>query len=284
MNPNIVEVTQANAQQVLIDESQKRPVVVDFWADWCEPCKTLMPILEKLAAEYDGQFLLAKLNADDLQPIASQFGVRSLPTVIIIDKGQPVDGFTGAQTEVQVREFLQKHLPAAWESLIQQANQLMQDQDFNGALTLLLQAYQESGQKASVAVGLAQVYIFMNRCDDAEALLDTVKMVDQDAAYEQARAQLELKREAASSPELVALEADFAADPNNTTTAYLLAIQYSQHQKIRESLEILLSILRKDLAAEEGNVKKTYMEIITSLGKGDPLAVEYQRKVYTLLY
>lgn len=93
MKQHIVEVTLANARQVLIEESMKRLVVVDFWADWCAPCKALMPVLEKLAAEYDGQFLLAKVNADKEPDIAGQFGIRSLPTVILMRDGQPVDAF-----------------------------------------------------------------------------------------------------------------------------------------------------------------------------------------------
>ena len=262
----------------------KRPVVIDFWADWCEPCKNLMPILEKLALEYDGQFLLAKVNADELQPIAGQFGVRSLPTVMVMIEGQPVDGFAGAQPEQQIREMLQKHLPAPWEALIQKANEHMQNEDFNSALPLLLQAYQESDEQASVGIGLAQVYLHLNRLDEAEALLDKVKMVDQDAHYEQARAQLELKREAADSPELRALEAEHASDPDNLHTAYQLAIQYSQNQKVKEALELLFAILKRDMGFEEGNARKTFMEIIASLGKGDPLAAEFQRKIYTLLY
>ncbi|NHN36212.1 thioredoxin [Pseudomaricurvus alcaniphilus] len=284
MNPNIVEVTRENAQQVLIDESMKRLVLVDFWADWCEPCKTLMPLLEKLADEYAGQFLLAKVNADELQPIASQFGVRSLPTVMIMQNGQPVDGFAGAKPELEIRELLQKYLPDPWEALIEQANEYMQQDNFNAALPLLLQAYQESGEKPSIGVGLAQVYLHLNRCDEAEALLAKVKMVDQDAAYEQAMAQLKLKREAASSPELRALEEQHASNPDDAEIAYQLAIQYSQNQKVREALELLIAILRKNLNFADGNAKKTYLEIIASLGKGDPLAVEYQRKIYTLLY
>ena len=111
MNEHIVDIDETNAQALLIEESHKRPVVVDFWADWCEPCKTLMPLLEKITTEYDGAFLLAKVNADTQQMIAQQFGVRSLPTVMVIQNGQPVDGFMGAQPETAVRELLQKYLP-----------------------------------------------------------------------------------------------------------------------------------------------------------------------------
>ncbi len=284
MSPHIVDVTQENAQQVLIDESQSRPVVVDFWADWCEPCKTLMPILEKLAVEYDGQFLLAKVNADEMQQIAQQLGVRSLPTVMVMINGQPVDGFAGAQPEKDIREMLQKHLPAPWAGLIEQANELMQQQNFSEAMPLLLQAYQDSDKQPEIGVGLAQVYLHLNRCDEAEAILDTIPMADQDALYEQARAQLKLKREAAVSPELQALEAKYAADSTDLMTAYLLSIQYSQNARVKDALELLMGVLRKDLGFEEGAAKKAFMDIIASLGKGDPLAVEYQRKIYTLLY
>ncbi len=284
MSPHIVDVTQENAQQVLIDESQSRPVVVDFWADWCEPCKTLMPILEKLAVEYDGQFLLAKVNADEMQQIAQQLGVRSLPTVMVMINGQPVDGFAGAQPEKDIREMLQKHLPAPWAGLIEQANELMQQQNFSEAMPLLLQAYQESDKQSEIGVGLAQVYLHLNRCDEAEAILDTIPMADQDALYEQARAQLQLKREAAVSPELKALEEKYAADPADLMTAYLLSIQYSQNARIKDALDLLMTVLRKDLGFEEGAAKKAFMDIIASLGKGDPLAAEYQRKIYTLLY
>lgn len=284
MNPHIIDVTQANAQQVLIDESRIRPVVVDFWAEWCEPCKSLMPILEKLATEYNGQFLLAKVNADELQPIAQQLGVQSLPTVMIMKDGQPVDGFAGLQPETEIRAILQKHLPDPWEALIEQANALMQEEKFNEALPLLLQAYKESAEKASIGVGLAQVYLHLNRCDEAEALLDKVKMVDQDAAYNQAKALLELKREAASSPELQALQEKYQANPEDAEIAYQLSVQYSQNGQAREALELLLGLLRKNLNYDEGAAKKVYMDILASLGKGDPLAVEYQRKIYTLLY
>jgi len=106
VSEHIVNIDETNAAALLIEESHNRPVVVDFWADWCEPCKVLMPMLEKIAEEYNGAFLLAKVNADEQGMIAQQFGVRSLPTVMVIQNGQPVDGFAGAQPENAVREML----------------------------------------------------------------------------------------------------------------------------------------------------------------------------------
>ena len=110
----VVDIDESNAAAMLIEESHKRLIVADFWADWCEPCKALMPILEKIANEYQGAFLLAKINADSQQMIAQQFGVRSLPTVVLVRDGKPVDGFAGAQPESTIRQLLEKHLPG-WE-------------------------------------------------------------------------------------------------------------------------------------------------------------------------
>lgn len=279
-----VDVTLDNAQQMIIDESFQRPVLVDFWADWCGPCKTLMPILEKLAEQYQGQFLLAKINADEQQALAAQFGVRSLPTVMLIKDGQPLDGFTGAQPEPQIRELLDKHLPKAWEHTLIQAQALLEQQDFSGALPLLRQAYEESGEAPTVGCLLAQTLVELNRVDEAEPILGAIKLADQDALYQQVLAQLELKKQAEKNPELEALERQLEQDPDNLELAHKLAVQLNQEGYHRQALELLYDILRKDLNHAEGQSKKALMDIIASLGKGDPLAAEFQRKLFTLLY
>ncbi len=284
MNPHVINVTQENAQKVLIEESSIRPVVVDFWSAQSEPSIELSPVLEQIASGYNGAFLLAKVNVDELMPIAQQLGVRSVPTVMIIKEGQQIDGFSGPQSEAEIRTMLDKHLPPAWQAKIEQANELMAAEQFDEALPLLRQAYQDSDEQASIGVGLAQVLLHLNRCDDAEVILEKVMMVDQDAAYEQAMAMLELKREASNSPELQALEAEYAANPEDLNIAIQLAVQYSQTGKNREALELFLSVLRKDLGFDEGNAKRLMMDIIASLGKGDSLATEFQRKLFTLLY
>lgn len=280
----IVDITLDNAQQLLIDESFKRPVVIDFWADWCGPCKSLMPILEKLANEYAGAFLLAKVNADEQQMISSQFGVRSLPTVMIMQNGQPIDGFNGALPEAQVRELLAKYLPKPWEAPLSQAQVLMAEGNFTDALPLLRKAHDVSKQLASIALLMAQCHLELNRIDNAEAILSAIKMADQDAHYEQITEQIALQKQAAKTPELAALEEAYAKSPEDLMVRYQLALQYHHESQYRPALEHLLGIIRTERNFAEGEARKTFTAIIAVLGKADPLAIEFQRKLFTLLY
>lgn len=281
---HVVAVTMANAREVLIEESFQRPVLIDFWADWCAPCKTLMPMLEKLANEYAGQFLLAKVNCDEEQQIAAQFGVRSLPTVMLMREGQPVDGFTGAQPESAVRQLLEKYLPKPWDMLLQQAQQLQEAGDKAGALPLLRRAAEESRQRPDIVIALAAALVQANRLDEAQEMLDKIKLAHRDKSWQQVIAQIELQRQAAKTPEVRALEVALAADPDNMETAYQLALQHSQNQNYRDALELLIGVLRKQREFQEGAAKRTLLDILAVLGKGDPLAAEYQRKLFSLLY
>lgn len=281
---NTVVATLANARDVLIEESFNRPVVIDFWAEWCAPCKTLMPLLEKLANEYAGQFLLAKVNCDEEPQIAQQFGVRSLPTVMVMRDGQPVDGFAGAQTEAAVRALLEKYLPKPWDLLLQQALELQANDDFVSALPMLRQAYAESRQRPDIAVTLAATLLQLNRFEESQEVLEKVKLAHRDAHWEQVFAQIDLKREAAKTPEVRLLESALASDPTNLETAYQLALQHSQNQNYRDALELMIGILRKQRDYQDGAAKRVLLDVIAVLGKGDPLAAEYQRKLFSLLH
>lgn len=281
---NVVDIDQNNAQQYLIDESFNRLVVVDFWADWCAPCKQIMPLLEKLADEYAGAFLLAKINADEQQGISQQLGVRSLPTVMVFKDGQPVDGFAGAQPETAVREMLQKHLPSPWDAKIAEATELLDQGDTAGALALLRAAWEESDKVLDITLAYAGALVEANRLDEAEEVLSEVRLVDRDALHEQLMAQIELKREAGKSPEIEALEAELAGDESDHAVRVKLAVQLTTGAHYRDALEHLLVVLRADRDWNNGEAKRLYLDTITSIGKGDPLAAEYQRKLFSILY
>lgn len=279
-----VDINPANAKALLIDESFKRPVLVDFWADWCGPCKSLTPILEKLAAEYAGAFLLAKINVDSEQMIAAQFGVQSLPTCVLMKDGRPIDGFTGAQPEKEVRAILEAHLPKPWDEMHARGRSMLQAGDPAEAVGVLLQAYRDSGEAAGIGVTLAEAYLGTRRLEDAEAILSKVRLADRDADYERVLAELDLARSAAKAPEIEALEARHQANPEDQEVAFELAVQYAQHQYHSEALALLYDLLSRNLNARDGEVRKTFNDVLAVLGKGDPLAVSYQRKLYSLIY
>lgn len=279
-----VDITEANAKAQLIDESFNRPVMVDFWADWCGPCKSLMPILDKLAEEYAGDFLLAKVNADEQGMIAAQFGVRSLPTVMIIKDGRPIDGFVGAQPETEVRKLLDKYLPKPWDKQLAEGLRMQEAGDNAGALVALKEAYASSNQRADIACALAETYIALNRVAEAAEILGKIRLADQGPDYQQAKAKLELAQNAQKAPEIHALEQQLEAEPENQDVKFQLAIQYSQHNYHKEALELLYQLLQKNIGARDGEVRKIFTDVLAVLGKKDPLAVEYQRKLYSLLY
>lgn len=279
---NIIEVNLDNFQQVLLEGSKQKLVVIDFWADWCEPCKQLMPVLEKLAAEFSEQIVLAKVNCDEQQQLAMQFGVRNLPTVALMKDGQPIDGFTGVQPEGQIRELIQKHLPSPQQEWFAQAVTMIQEQAWQQAYPLLKQAYDAEPANPEFTIMLANVSIELGKLEEAEALLATITMVNQDANFQQVVSKLDLAKQASESPEIQSLQALLAQEPESLDLKLKLSIALSQGNRTQEALELIYSILRQDLGFADA--KKVYLDIIANLPDGDELAGKYRRKLYTLLY
>jgi putative thioredoxin len=284
MNLNIVDVTEENAQQILFEESAKRLVVVDFWSETCAPCKTLTPVLEALADEYAGQFLLAKVNVDHMAMLAAQFRVRSVPSVFLIKDAQPIDAFVGAKPEPELRALFDQHLPKPWDLELEQALDLIEQESLKEALVLLASAYKSSDQRADIAMVYARTLIAMKRLGEAETVIAAVAMADQGSEYNQVKSQLEIAKESGKAPELQALEEASRKAPDNIDLIVQLSSQYAQNGHITEALESLYSVLKKDVGAQDGEVKKRYLDILNSLEKGDALATQFQRKLFTLLY
>jgi putative thioredoxin len=281
--PVVVDINETNLHQTL-EQSMSIPVLFYFWSDRSQHCLQLNPVLDKLAAEYAGQFILAKVDCDAEQMIASQFGLRSIPTVYMFQEGQPVDGFQGPQPEEMIREFLQRFLPKVEDLKLAEAMELLQEDRAVDALPLLKEAWQASSQRSDIGLTLAETQIALNKTEDAETVLATIPLQDRDTRYQGLVAQIELLKQAADTPEIQQLQQQVQQQPQNVELAVQLALQLHQVGRNEEALELLMGHLQKDLAAANGNARKTLMDILAALGTGDALAAKYRRQLYSLLY
>ncbi|CNH66100.1 putative thioredoxin [Yersinia massiliensis] len=281
--PITIDITEANLHQTL-EQSMTVPVLFYFWSERSQHCLQLTPVLDKLAAEYAGQFILARVDCDAQQMVASQFGLRSIPAVYLFKDGQPVDGFQGPQPEEVIRELLQRVLPKPEELKAAEAAQLMSEGKVQDALPLLKEAWALSGQTSEIGLQLADAQIQLNRSEEAEAVLATIPLQDRDTRYQGLVAQIELLKQAADTPEIQQLQQQLAEQPDNVELAVQLALQLHQVGRNEEALELLLGHLKKDLAAANGAARKTLMDILAALGTGDALAAKYRRQLYSLLY
>ncbi|AFJ47892.1 thioredoxin family protein [Shimwellia blattae] len=280
---NIIDITEDNLHQTL-DQSVTVPVLFYFWSERSPHCQTLTPVLEQLANQYHGQFILAKVDCDAQQMLASQFGLRAIPTVYLFQNGQPVDGFQGPQPEEAIRALLDKFLPREEELKAQQASALMEEGKFADALPLLKEANQLAPTNSEITLLLAETLIELNRSDDAQTALDTIPLQDQDTRYQGLVARIELLKQAADTPEIQELQRKAQEHPEDAQIATQLALQLHQVGRNEEALALLFTHLQQDLTAAGGQVRKTFQEILSAMGTGDALASRYRRQLYSLLY
>ncbi|MCB2381040.1 tetratricopeptide repeat protein [Shewanella sp. SR1] len=285
---NILSLTKDNIQQV-VDASMQQIVVLAFWAQPQEQSVAMLHTLEQIAAQNAGRFVLAKVDCEAELEIANYFRIQSLPTTLVLDKGQPVDGFAGLQDAAQVTAMLDKHLPPMWQLQLAQAKALLalsqvSAEDLATAAVLLKDAHAGSNQAGEVSLVLADVYLMQGELVLAQAMLEKVGFADQDGYYQSLKAKLALALDAADTPEIRDLQQKFEQNP--TDLVLLLELSKALHAAHRddEALDLLFGVLSKDLGAENGTVKQVFMEVLTALGQGNPIANQYRRKLYTLLY
>lgn len=279
----VIDVNESNFQQVL-EQSSQAPLLFYFWSPRSQHCQVLEPVLIKLAAEYNGKFILAKIDCDNQPMVAAQFGIRAIPTVYLFKDGQPVDGFQGPQPEEAIRALLDRVLPKEEELKAAEAQALMQEGRFIDALPLLKDAWQLSQQRSDIGLLLAETQIALSRTEEAEAVLAAVPLQDRDTRYQGLIAQIELLKQAADTPEIQQLQKQVEADPGNVELAVQLALQLHTVGRNEEALLLLMGHLKRDLNAADGSAKKTMMDILAALGTGDALASKFRRQLYSLLY
>ena len=264
--------------------SETVPVVIDFWAPWCEPCKVLKPMLEKLAEEYAGRFLLAKINSDENPEIAQHFGVRSIPTVKVLFQGQLVDEFTGALPEGQLRAFLDKFaLPAvAGSNLREEAAALVLDGKLEEALAKLVAASQAKPEDQAIQLDAVDVLLQLGRNDEAGQLLGGEYVQEPDRANA-LRARLALAAGAADTGEL---EAKLAANPADHAIRLDLSRAYAAQSRFREAFEAALEVVIRDRSFDEGAGRKAILQLFEALAGSDQyddLIREFRRKMSAAL-
>lgn len=282
MNPNAVVLTLENFQQVVLEESKQKFLLVTFWADQVPESLELRDKLAAKAAGSQEHLLFATVDCQAQQQIAMQFGIQGLPTAVLVKDAQPVDALSGPQSDETIQAFLDKHLPKPQDELLLQAKAMLEAGDNNQAYTLAKQANELDAERADIKLTLAEASVGVGKIDDAQALIDTVKMVDQDSYYQAVLAKIELANEASDSPEIQSLEAALTNNPDNADLIQQLAAQYSQVNRHEDALALLFR--RVQTAGDDAESKKMLLDVIKALPDGDPLASKYRRKLYTLMY
>ncbi|MBU1264075.1 MAG: co-chaperone YbbN [Gammaproteobacteria bacterium] len=280
MTEHALDVGLADFQQHVLDESKHRPVLVDFWAPWCGPCKSLKPVLEKLAAEYGGKFLLAKVNSDDNQELATRYGVRGIPSVKAFVDGEPVDEFSGALPESEVRAFLDRLVPGPAEELRAQAAELRLAGDMSGALQVLADASRIDPAHIGVRLDAAEIMLDLNEADETRRLIAGVAD-DADSRVPQLKARLQFM--GAAGEDEAALAARVAANENDLEARLKLAQLRVAAGQYEAGMDQLLEIVRRDRSFGDDIGRKTLLSVFDLLGGGE-LSSRYRRMLASLLY
>jgi putative thioredoxin len=264
MSPSSYDVSNADFAEKVLDASHQVPVIVDFWAEWCQPCRTLKPILEKLAVEYGGRFILAKVDSDHNQELAQRYGVRGIPAVKAFVDGQMVDEFSGALPEGQVREFIDSLMPSPADPLRAQALEAHERGDLQGARKLMADAINLDPRNDTSYLDYVELSLEAGAVDDAKEVLDAVRGRCRDRVrVESLDAQMQLA--SGGGADTTALQARIAADANDLDARLQLANALALARDYRGALSQLLEIVRRDRKWNEDAGRKTMLTLFTLL-------------------
>ncbi len=284
----IKDTTTASFRVDVIAESARQPVLVDFWAPWCGPCKQMTPVIEKVIKAAGGKVKLVKMNIDEHPEIAGQLGVKSIPAVIAFQKGQPVDGFMGALPESQIKGFLERlvgPLGGEADELVAEAEAALAAGDAEGAATLFSEALSLDPADLKCFAGLARALVALGDLEQARAVLDQAPAgADKDAGVAAAKAALDVADQAASVGDLAPLMARLEADPADHAARIELAIGLNGRGDRREAADQLLEAIRRDRAWNEEAARKQLLQFFEAWGMADPETLGARRRLSGILF
>jgi len=280
----IFDVDEASFEGVVVENSHRLPVLVDFWAEWCQPCQSLIPILHKLAEELAGQFVLAKVNSDAQQALTQKYGVRSLPTVKLFMNGEVVDEFTGALPESEIRAILNKYIERESDRIMAAAYAEHEKGNADTAVALMKQAADSDPENIRVQVIYLRVLIEHGETDEALTRLQQLPPnIQEDAALQGIRAQLDIMSQAggASIDDLVAR---IEADENDFEAREKLSAVLISQGDFQPALQQLFEIMKRDRSYNDDAGRKGLLKVFDMLGSDNPLVGEYRRRMSSLLF
>ncbi|CAM3571917.1 tetratricopeptide repeat protein [Paraphotobacterium marinum] len=277
------EINQENFQEI-IESSQKKPLLIIFWAPSIPESIENKNLIENIAINYQESLTIADINCESQQIIASQFGIRSIPTIALFKNGQPVEGLEGLQTKESLIQLFDNHLPSQDDILFEQIKNEINNSKYSEALRNIKKMSENFSQKGALKLLEAECQIELNNYEQAEQLLEQVPLQDQTSKYNELSSKIELHNNASETPEIKTLEEKLKLNNSDYKVMYQLSIAYNEVHKFEKSLSLMFEVLSHDINYLEGGAKKSFLNILSSLGQDNDIAKEYRKKIYTLMY
>lgn len=283
--PFIVDVTEANFNELVIENSYKQPVFVDFWASWCGPCKSLMPVLEKLANDYQGQIILAKVNSDEEQTLTGTFAVRSLPTVKVFKKGREVDSFTGAQPEPVIRTIIETHIDRESDKIRDKGLEAIRAGDIDTGLEQLKQAIEMEPSRDELKLDLAKGYVAAHDAEKAEQTIASLPFnLRNSEQAEKTLGMIKFIKATENAPDHDTLEKFLHNNPDDLDTRFQLGALKILNDENEAGLKQFLEIMQRDRKYDDDAGYKAILAVFRLLGDEHDLVKQYRRKMAMLLH